>query len=72
MVGVWGCGGRKGQMLVSGYDHLRYNDLKHLGPSLWLNDEVISEYIGHMNKRLLMRVGNNYVIFNSLKVKSVF
>lgn len=63
---------KKAQVLVQGYDHLRYSHLKLLAPSLWLNDEVISEYIGHMNGKLMAKAGNTYSIFNSLKVKSLF
>lgn len=37
---------------VEGYEYLKYSHLKLLAPQVWLNDEVITEYINLINLKL--------------------
>jgi Ulp1 family protease len=56
---------------VEGYEYLKYSHLKLLAPQVWLNDEVITEYINLINLKLKEQE-SSYVVFNSLKTKSIF
>lgn len=63
---------KSAQGLVQGYTYLKYVHLKRLAPTLWLNDEIISEYINLINAKISETPNNRYIVFNSLKVKSLF
>lgn len=57
---------------VPGCNHLTYSHLRLLAEERWLNDEIISEYIAQLNGLLFLRPNNPYLIFDSLKVTSLF